>query len=73
MLTAVTITTPQKTVGNFPLLEEGMSHPYNCLVALLDNAILLQVVRRGVVILNTLIHAVRHKFSHREFTVVVGA
>jgi hypothetical protein len=55
-----------------PLLEEGPSHPHNCLVAPLDDVILLRAVRRGVVTLNTLIHAVRREFSRREFAVVVG-
>jgi hypothetical protein len=49
------------------------SHPHNCLVAPLDDVVLLRVVRRGVVALNTLIHAVRREFSHREFAAVVGA
>jgi hypothetical protein len=54
-----------------PLLEEGPSHPHNHLVALLDDVVLLRAVRRGVV--NTVIHAVRHEFSRREFATVVGA
>jgi hypothetical protein len=58
---------------HFPLLEEGPSHPHNQLVAPLDDAVLLRVVRRGVVALNTLIRVVRHKFSRREFAAVVGA
>jgi hypothetical protein len=56
----------------FPLLAEDLSHPHNRLVAPHDDAVLLRVVRRGVVTLNTLIHAVRREFSHREFTTVVG-
>jgi hypothetical protein len=56
-----------------PLLEEGPSHPHNRLVVPLDDAVLLRAVRRGVVALNTLIRAVRHEFSHREFAAVVGA
>jgi hypothetical protein len=56
-----------------PLLEEGPSHPHNRLVAPLNDAVLLRAVRRGVVALNTLIRAVRHEFSRREFTAVVGA
>jgi hypothetical protein len=55
------------------LLEEGLSLPHNRLVAQLDDAILLRVVRRGVVALNTLINVVRHEFSCREFTAIVGA
>jgi hypothetical protein len=55
------------------LLEEGLSHPHNYLVAPLNNAILLQAVRCRVVALNTLIRAVRREFSHREFIAVVGA
>jgi hypothetical protein len=51
-----------------PLLEEGPSHPHKRLVAPLDDAVLLRVVRRGVVALSTLIRATR-----REFTAVVGA
>jgi hypothetical protein len=50
------------------LLEEDPSHPHNRLVAPLDDAVLLWAVRRGVVTLNTLIRAVR-----RKFTAVVGA
>jgi hypothetical protein len=56
-----------------PLLEEGPSHPQNRLVAQLDDAVLLRTVRRGVVVLNTLIRAVRREFSRREFTTIVGA
>jgi hypothetical protein len=56
-----------------PLLEEGPSHPHNCLVTPLDDAVLLWVVRCGVVVLNTLIRAVRREFSRREFTTIVGA
>jgi hypothetical protein len=56
-----------------PLLEEGPSHPHNRLVAPLDDAVLLLVVRRGVVTLNTLICAVRREFSRREFAAIVGA
>jgi hypothetical protein len=56
-----------------PLLEEGPSHPHNRLVAPLDDVVLLRAIRRGVVTLNTLIRAVRRKFSRREFTVFVGA
>jgi hypothetical protein len=48
-----------------PLLEEGPSHPHNRLVAPLDDAVLLRVVRRGVVALNTLIRAIRREFSRR--------
>jgi hypothetical protein len=58
---------------HFPLLEEGPSHPHNRLVAPLDDAVLLRVVRRGVVALNTLIRIVRREFSRCEFAVVVGA
>jgi hypothetical protein len=53
-----------------PLLEEGPSHPHNRLVAPLDDAVLLWVVRCGVVALNTLIRA---EFCRREFATVVGA
>jgi hypothetical protein len=56
-----------------PLLDEGPSHPHNHLVVPLDDAVLLRVVRRGVVALNTLIRTVRREFSHREFTAIVGA
>jgi hypothetical protein len=56
-----------------PPLEEGPNHPHNRLVAPLDDAVLLRVVRRGVVALNTLIHAVRREFSRREFAIIVGA
>jgi hypothetical protein len=56
-----------------PLLEEGLSHPHNRLVAPLDDAVLLRTVRRGVVALNTLIRAVRCEFSRREFVAVVDA
>jgi hypothetical protein len=62
-----------KDSSHFPLLEEGLSHPHNRLVAPLDDVILLLVVRRRVVALNTLIHAVRRKFSRHEFAAVVGA
>jgi hypothetical protein len=55
------------------LLEEGPSHPHNRLVAPLDDAVLLRDVRRGVVTLNTLIHAVRCEFSRCEFAAIVGA
>jgi hypothetical protein len=56
-----------------PLLEEGLSHPHNRLVALLDDAVLLRAVRRGVMALNTLIRVVRREFSRREFATIVGA
>jgi hypothetical protein len=56
-----------------PLLEEGPSHPHNRLVAPLDDAVLLRVVRRRVVALNTLIRVVRREFSRRIFATVVGA
>jgi hypothetical protein len=56
-----------------PLFEEGPSHPHNRLVAPLDDAVLLWIVRRGVVALNTLICAARCEFSRHEFTTVVGA
>jgi hypothetical protein len=56
-----------------PLLEKGPSHPHNRLVAPLDDTILLRVVRRGVVALNTLIHVVRREFSRHEFATIVGA
>jgi hypothetical protein len=56
-----------------PLLEEGPSHPHNHLVAPLDDAILLRAGWRGVVVLNTLIRAVRREFSRREFTAIVDA
>jgi hypothetical protein len=56
-----------------PLLEEGPSHPHNRLVALVDDAVLLRAVRRGVVELNTLICAVRREFNRCEFAAVVGA
>jgi hypothetical protein len=56
-----------------PLLEEGPSHPHNRLVVPLDDVVLLRVVRRGVVTLNTLIRAVRREFSRREFAAIVGA
>jgi hypothetical protein len=56
-----------------PLLDEGPSHPHNHLVAPLDNVVLLWVVRRGVVALNTLIRAIRCEFSRCKFTAVVGA
>jgi hypothetical protein len=46
-----------------PVLEEDLSHPHNRLVALLDDAVILRAVRRGVVALNTLIRAVRREFS----------
>jgi hypothetical protein len=52
---------------------EGPSHPHNRLVVPLDDAILLRVVRRGVVVVNTLIRIVRREFSHREFITIVGA
>jgi hypothetical protein len=55
------------------LLEEGPSHPHNRLVAPLDDVILLWVVWRVVVALNTLIHIVRREFIHRKFIVIVGA
>jgi hypothetical protein len=41
------------------LLEEGPIHPYNRLVAPLDDAVLLWAVWRGVVVLDALIRAVR--------------
>jgi hypothetical protein len=50
-----------------------MSHPHNCLVAPLDDAILLWVVWRGVVAPNTIIRVVRREFSHHEFTTIIGA
>jgi hypothetical protein len=53
-----------------PLLEEGLSHPHNRLVASLDDVVLLWAVPRGVVALNTLIRAVQREFSRREFFVV---
>jgi hypothetical protein len=56
-----------------PLLEEGPSHPHNRLVAPLDHTILLRAVRRGVVVLNTLIRAVRREFNRCELIAVVGA
>jgi hypothetical protein len=56
-----------------PLLEEGPSHPQNRLVVPLDDVVLLRVVRRGVMTLNTLIRAIRREFSRREFAAVVGA
>jgi hypothetical protein len=56
-----------------PLLEESPSHPHNRLVAPLDNVVLLRAIRRGVVALNTLIHALRCEFNHREFAAIVGA
>jgi hypothetical protein len=56
-----------------PLLEEDPSHPHNRLIAPLDTAVLLRAIRRGVVTLNTLIHAVRREFSRHEFAAVVGA
>jgi hypothetical protein len=56
-----------------PLLEEGPSHLHNHLVAPLDDATLLQAVWRGIVVLNTLIRAVRREFSRREFTAIVDA
>jgi hypothetical protein len=46
-----------------PLLEESLSHPHNRLVAPLDDVVLLQVVRRGVVALNALIRVVRRELS----------
>jgi hypothetical protein len=39
----------------------------------LDDAVLLQAVRHGVVVLNTLIRAVRREFSRREFAAIVDA
>jgi hypothetical protein len=54
-----------------PLLEESPSHPHNRLVAPLDDVV-LRVVRRGVVVLNALIRAVRRELSHCEFTAVVS-
>jgi hypothetical protein len=56
----------------FPLLAEDPSHPHNRLVGPHGDAVLLRGVRRGVVTLNTLIHAVRREFSRREFTTIVG-
>jgi hypothetical protein len=56
-----------------PLLEEGLSHSHNRLVAPLDDVVLLRAVRRGVVTLNTLIRPVQHEFSRREFAAIVGA
>jgi hypothetical protein len=56
-----------------PLLEEGMSHPNNRLIAPLDDAVLLRVIRCRVVAPNTLICAARREFSHREFTTIVCA
>jgi hypothetical protein len=56
-----------------PLLEKGQSHPHNHLVALLNDIVLLQTVRRRVVALNTLICSVRYEFSRCEFIVIVGA
>jgi hypothetical protein len=55
------------------MLEEVPSHPHNRLVAPLDDAVLLWVVRHGVVALTILIRTVRRKFSCREFAAVVGA
>jgi hypothetical protein len=46
-----------------PLLEEGSSHPHNRLLAPLDDVVLLRAVRRGLVVLNTLIHAVLREFN----------
>jgi hypothetical protein len=62
-----------KDIRHSPLLEEGPSDPHNHLVAPLDNADLMRIIRRGVVALTTLIRTVRRKFSRREFTVIVGA
>jgi hypothetical protein len=56
-----------------PLLEKSPSHPHNCLVAPLDDAVLLRAVRRGVVALIALIRALRRELSRREFAIVVGA
>jgi hypothetical protein len=56
-----------------PLLEEGLSHPHNHLVAPLDEVMLLWAIRCGVVALNTLIRAVQREFSRREFVTIVGA
>jgi hypothetical protein len=53
-----------------PLLEESSSHPHNWLVASLDDAILLRVVRREVLALNALIRAVRRELSRREFLLI---
>jgi hypothetical protein len=39
----------------------------------LDDAVLLQDVRCGVVALNALIRVVRRELNHREFAAVVGA
>ena len=56
-----------------PLLEKGLSHPHNRLVAPLDDAVLLRAVQRGVVALNALINTVLREFSRHEFAAVVGA
>jgi hypothetical protein len=56
-----------------PLLEDGLSHPHNRLVAPLDDVVLLWVVWRGIEMMNTLISAVRRKFSRHEFATIVGA
>jgi hypothetical protein len=45
------------------LLKEGSSHPHNRLLAPLDDVVLLWAVRRGLVALNTLIHAVLREFN----------
>jgi hypothetical protein len=51
-----------------PLFEESPSHPHNRLVAPLDDVVLLQAVRRGVVALNAPIRTVRCELSRCEFT-----
>jgi hypothetical protein len=63
----------QEDSRHSPLFEESPSHPHNRLVAALDDAVLLRVVRCGVVALNALIRAVRRELSRREFAAVVGA
>jgi hypothetical protein len=55
------------------LLEEGVGSGHHGLVAALNDAVLLQGVRRGQVVLDTLVGAVRRELNHHELTTVVGA
>jgi hypothetical protein len=55
------------------LLEEGAGGSHHCLVAVLNDASLLWGVRRGEVVLDSLVGAVCRELSCREVAAIVGA
>jgi hypothetical protein len=55
------------------LLEEGAGGSHHRVVAVLNDAVLLQGVRRGEVALDPLISAIHRELSRRELAAVVGA